>query len=1051
MELITDLGKQIKYRKGHCQISTLWVGIDIGSTTVKIAAIDPQSRDILFWRYLRHNASQAKSVFNLLEMLHKELPDTRISLAACGSGAEPIVERIGGVFVQEVIAISIAIKSLYPHVRTAIELGGQDAKIMVFNPDKQTGTTKLIDMRMNGSCAGGTGAFIDQMAVLLGIGIEDFNELASKGRKVHPISGRCGVFAKGDILPLINLGIPREDIALSVFHAVANQTICSLAQGIEIVSPIAFMGGPFSFNPTLIQAFQQKLHISSEQAFKPEFSQIIAAIGTALSIGELHNGNVPVYHDMCKLQEKITARNTDIVVCKYEQNVRISQTEKQKTLQFFANDTEREGFLKRHAVVPFRPFIPASGTLLEVFAGIDAGSTTLKVVLIDRSGKVLNTWYEHNSGDTIETARKALISLWKQYADNGVKLSIAGLGTTGYGENLCAQAFGADFHTVETVAHAFAALKHFPDASFVLDIGGQDMKAMKIEQGIIQEVYLNEACSSGCGSFIEATAQSLGIRVEDIAQTAFKTKDPASLGSRCTVFMLSSITTEQKNGKTREEIVAGLCRSVIENVFSKVIRISDTNKLGKKIIVQGGTFKNDAILRAFEQYVERPVYRAPFCGEMGAYGMALLTMNAMSNSMDKSRFIGFEALQNIGYSKVTQDICPHCSNHCSRDIIKFSTGITFCTGNRCEKGNVSSSTASKPSVRRATPVSLAKLREKFLLNPDTSTIRILPENGITVGIPLVFEFWNSLPFWRALYGALGFTVVVSGRSSMTMVQNGNRFAPSDSICFPAKLMHGHIESLIAKKVNRIFVPTMRTLASRNGHDTAVHLCPIIQEMPILAKELNRPFERQGCIVDAPVFAWESRKLRNIQLVDFFKTTYSIKPPVTKQAIELADQAQNHFTEQLATESRNLLKTLEQSNGIGVLMLGRPYHSDSLVNHNIPELFGALEVPVLTADTLPDLGKIDISHIRPELYNPFHTELYSAAIFAARHPNLEVVQLTSFGCGHDAITIDEVARLMAIESDKRPLVLKIDDGECKSSLTIRVRSFIETVRRKRESR
>jgi len=428
MELITDLGNPKKLKKEYHKISTLWVGIDIGSTTVKIVAIDPESRDILFWRYLRHNASQVKSILNLLESLHKELPDAHISLAACGSGSEPIVDRIGGAFVQEVIAISIAIKSLYPHIRTAIELGGQDAKIMVFNPDKKTGKSKLADMRMNGSCAGGTGAFIDQMAVLLGIGIENFNELASKGRKVHSISGRCGVFAKGDILPLINLGIPKEDIALSVFHAVANQTICSLAQGIEIVSPIAFMGGPLSFNPMLIQAFQQKLHISSEQAFKPEYSQIIAAIGAALSIGELYDGKTPAYQGVGKLQEKILIRETDNLICRHEQNSVGSETAKQETLQFFASDTEREDFLKRHSVVPLRPFFPASGTVLEVFAGIDAGSTTLKIVLIDKNGKVLNTWYEHNSGDTIETARKALVSLWKQYADNGVNLSIAGIG-----------------------------------------------------------------------------------------------------------------------------------------------------------------------------------------------------------------------------------------------------------------------------------------------------------------------------------------------------------------------------------------------------------------------------------------------------------------------------------------------------------------------------------------------------------------------------------------------------------------------------------------------
>lgn len=1012
--------------------ATVWVGIDVGSTTVKLAVIDPDSRNVLCWRYVRHNAAQAASLYNLLRLVSEIIPDVKYKVALCGSGAEPLVDVIGGAFVQEVIANSIAIKELYPHVQTAIELGGQDAKLMVFRPSDQGGASSLTDMRMNGNCAGGTGAFIDQMAVLLGISVEDFNELAAKGRNIHSISGRCGVFAKSDILPLVNLGIPKEDIALSVFHAVATQTICSLAQGLEIRTPIAFMGGPCSFNPVLVDAFLHKLNISGAAVIKPEFPQIIGAIGAALSIGELSDGLYKPYTGIQYLKSVKMPCGTN-----GDSNGK----------WFFATSQEYSSFVQRHEPPSFTAVYPQPETTLEAYIGIDAGSTTVKVVMIDTSGNLLNKWYVHNSGDTIEVARRVLVKIKDHYESRGIHLDIKGLGTTGYGEQLCAQAFGADYHTVETVAHAHAALKHFPDATFILDIGGQDMKAMKVENGVISEVYLNEACSSGCGSFIEATSQSLGIAVEKIAETAFKSDNPASLGSRCTVFMLSSVTTEQKNGKSREDIVAGLCRSVIENVFSKVIRMSDMKRLGKTIVVQGGMFKNDAVLRAFEQYVGIDVHRAPYSGEMGAYGIALLARQKSNG--EKSMFIGFDTLHTLGYSKVTKEICTKCTNHCNRDIIKFSTGRAFCSGNRCEKGNVSSGQAARPENRgyqnRFTE-SMHKYKESLLFTDSEEIEKVLPENGITIGIPMAFEFWNSFPFWNALFKSLGFSVDVSGRSTALIAASGNRFASSDSICFPAKLMHGHIEALLEKKVTRIFAPAMKAITYR--FKGVANMCPIVQGLPVFVDQLNRPYQRYGVIADTPAFSWDSLHLRNTQIKEFFSSTFGVSSSAAGKAIKIADRAHDSFTKKLYSRSTLQLNELEKTELFGVLIAGRPYHTDSYINHKTPEIFSSMGVPVFSSDSMPNLDRVDLSLVRPDFYNPFHTEVFSAAVFCAKHPRLEFVLLSSFGCGHDAVITDEVERIMGQIGAKRPLVLKIDDGECRGALSIRIRSFVETVKQKR---
>jgi predicted CoA-substrate-specific enzyme activase len=990
------------------------------------------------WDYQRHNGCQIKTVQQLIGTLYKKYENIRFKIAVCGSGAEPVAEKLNGAYIQEVIATAIAIQNIYPEIRTAIELGGQDSKILFFEPDTKTGKSIVRDMRMNGTCAGGTGAFIDQMAVLLGMQTDELCNLALTGNRIYPISGRCGVFAKSDILPLLNMGISKADIALSVCYSVVNQTMCSLAQGVEISEPVAFIGGPLTYSPALINAYVNRLGLREKKFIVPDYSQVMAALGSAMFVSQF------------KKQTGACCRS----VLNFHEPVKGKHNHKLAGHLFFANREEYEEFTNRHTTVEFKPYVPEPGKSMDVFIGIDAGSTTLKIVLIDSNGSVVHKWYGNNSGDTIGIARKALLELRNFYKAYRVELNVCGVGTTGYGELLCAKAFGSDFHTVETVSHAAGAVDLVPDVTFVLDIGGQDMKAMLIDGAVIQDVYLNEACSSGCGSFIEATANTLGISTSEIAETAFRSNHAASLGARCTVFMLSSITTEQKNGKSVEELIAGLCRSIVDNLFSKVLRISDAKKLGQKIVVQGGTFKNDAILRAVEQHVGRPVYRSPHCGEMGAYGIALLTrkhMQASSSDNNPTIFIGFDALERMGKPKTSSSICKGCANRCNRTIIEFSNGNKLCTDHRCSRGDISSSiddaVISPKNIRNTAQSkvvdSMPLFKERLLLAQPHYIPSLLPSNGVTIGIPLVFEFWNSLPFWTVLFKSLGFTTEISGKSTPGIAEVGSSFAASDSICLPAKLMHGHIESLITRNVDHIFVPAMKQI--KNPVDSsATNMCPIIQGLPIMVQHLNRPFERKSILLDTPVFSFESDSLRNAQIERYLHSTYGIAQTHIRKAIKIADKELKVFKKKLHQESNRILKMVSEHDSFGVVLLMRPYHADSYINHNIPEIFGSLGIRVLSSDCLPELRGIKDRYLRPEKYNPFHMELYSAAGFTAQHPKLEAVQLISFGCGHDAITSDEVSRIMESTGSKRPLLLKIDDGDSKGALTIRIRSFVETI-------
>ena len=666
---------------------TLQVGIDVGSTTTKVVALDAETRQVLYADYQRHHAAQVKSVSDALWKLYAALPEAgEVHLALTGSGAKLLSEALGVPYIQEVVSNALALRESCGAVGTAIELGGQDAKIIFFRRNEAGGGLEASDMRMNGSCAGGTGAFLDEVASILHVDIQDFDALAARGSCVYDVSGRCGVYAKTDIQPLLNQGVAKEDLALSALHAIAKQTIGGLAQGLEIKAPVAFEGGPLTFNPTLIRVFAERLGLGEGDILIPERPELMMARGAALSLRSMYAG-------------EDTRVGLEAVIETLKELEHTVAGAAGSGTPFFTSEEERRAFQAAHALPDWHPKEPRPGQTVRAWLGIDSGSTTTKFVLMDGDEEILDCFYAPNQGEPLAVAKKALLALRDRCRAAGAVLDILGVGTTGYGEQLFANAFSAECHVVETVAHARAAAKYVPDATFILDIGGQDMKAIWLSHGVITNIVVNEACSSGCGSFLENFAASLHIPVERIAEEAFDARHPACLGSRCTVFMNSSIVTEQRNGKLPGDIMAGLCRSIIENVFTKVIRVSNLDSLGDAIVVQGGAFRNDAVLRALEQYTGRQVIRAPYPGVMGAIGAALLAKERMAGQ--PRTFIGLDALEDFTYTQEANAPCPFCANHCRRTVVTFSNGSAWITNNRCERGR----SWGTPETRRSRPSS----------------------------------------------------------------------------------------------------------------------------------------------------------------------------------------------------------------------------------------------------------------------------------------------------------------------------------------------------------
>ncbi|MCD8356136.1 MAG: acyl-CoA dehydratase activase [Clostridia bacterium] len=1016
--------------------NSLCLGLDIGSTTVKAVVLKPGSTEILFSQYRRHHAEQARAIRKLLQEVNTAFPDHSFRVAVCGSGGKPIAERIGAHYVQEVVANASAVRTLYPQARTAIELGGQDAKIIFFYYDEAAERLVASDMRMNGSCAGGTGAFIDEIAALLKTPTEHFEALAAQGTTVHSISGRCGVFAKTDIQSILNQGGTKADIALSAFHAIVKQTIGGLAQGLKLQAPIIFEGGPLTFNPTLVEAFAERLQLRSEDIIRPENSDTIVAEGAALAIDELFSETTET--DSILLPDAIEALNTAIHQPKQEN---ISNTKR-----YFDSDAACVEWIKRHSPPQLDKPLLDRGDTLRVYIGVDAGSTTSKLVLMDEKEHVIDRFYSNNRGDPIRVIRQGLIEMHKKYAAMGVDLEVLGLGTTGYGEMMLAKAFGADYHTVETVAHAAAAKKYVRDVSFILDIGGQDMKAIWISGDIVTNITLNEACSSGCGSFLENFAVSLGIPVEQIADMAFRSQHPADLGSRCTVFMNSTIITEQKNGRSPEDIMAGLCRSIIENVFTKVVRISNTDELGEHIVVQGGTFKNDAVLRALEQYLGREVTRAPYSGEMGAIGAALLTKEHMqSQKANTSSFIGFSALPDFDYTQKENFPCPHCANHCSRTVVQFSNGTAFVTGNRCPRGEVLEDKPQRQEVKTAPDMFLIR---ELMLFQNYEYKQISPDKNITIGLPRTLEFWDSMPFWTTFFHALGYKTKLSHPSSRPLYEQGIPSVASDTVCFPAKLTHGHVKDLAEQGVDRIFMPMVMEMPPDDKNGESNYVCAVLKGYPHIVNSSDEPEKQWNVKFDYPMFHWHTKEDRIRQIVMFFQKEYGLKKKEIMDAFHQGEAVLLHFRKKLRETAQDIIKKAEKQNSFAVVLAGRPYHNDPLVCHDLSRVFTKAGVPVITVDSLPELNQVDLRYTRAEVTNNFHTRMLSGAMLASMSPHLEYVQIVSFGCGHDAILSDEITRIMLETSGKAPLILKLDEGGAANSLNIRVQSFLQTVAARR---
>ena len=1020
-------------------MSELLVGIDVGSTTAKIAVVDGD-RELVFSEYRRHFGEQTRCVTDLLELVDKRFPDAVLRVAVCGSGGRQIADHLGVDFVQEVVANAIAVKHLHPNARTAIELGGQDAKIIFFHFDEASGQLIASDMRMNGVCAGGTGAFIDEIAQLLRIPIEEFDAFAERGKQVYHVSGRCGVFAKTDIQPLLNQGVDRADLALSTFHAVAKQTIGGLAQGSRIRAPVVFEGGPLTFNRRLIDTFADNLGLKDDEVIVPKRPEVIVAQGCALATLTLLNDHPRT----CRARELIRRLGTR----PGPQHAEAARSD----WHYFASDEEKEDFFRRHRPTPEGSGIPPGRGRLDVFLGIDCGSTTSKFVFLDQDENIVASHYSNNQGAPLEVLRSDLIAVRNEARACGTELNVLGVGTTGYGEELAAAAFHADHHAVETIAHARAALKYQPDASFVLDIGGQDMKAIFVSHGIITGITLNEACSSGCGAFIETFAASLGVPVEDIAARAFRSNAPSDLGSRCTVFMRSRVVTEMKDGKSVDDVLAGLCRSIILNAFTKVIRLHSLDTLGDHIVVQGGTFKNDAVLRALELYTGKQVTRAPHPEFMGAIGIALLTKERRRAEV-ASTFLGLDRLEGLAYHEEAIEPCPCCANHCSRSLVRFADGSHFVRGNRCERGAILGDLSDpnyrkqvQEATRRIQSVpNLVEERERNVLKPYQVT-RLCEARTTTIGIPRALDAWQRLPFWRGLFTSLGFKVMVSEHSTYEQYESALSTIPSDTVCFPAKLAHGHFQSLAASGADRIFMPIMINGLARFRDVPEDYPCAVLGGYPLVLKT-NVP---TPIAVDTPAFVWKSTAMRESQLARYFEETFGIAAALTRAAIAEADRCQNEFEAEMHQRAQEVIDAVAASGQFALVLCMRPYQNDPLVNHHVSKYFTRLGVPVIPADALPGLDHEDLSHLQVRVNSNTQATLYAAARIAARHPSLELAQITSFGCGHDAVMSDEIQRIMRA-AGKQSLLLKLDESDAVGPLRIRITSFIDTVRRRRVSK
>ena len=973
------------------------LGIDIGSTTVKIAVLD-DNNNILFSDYERHFANIQETLQSLLEKAVAELGEFEVYPVITGSGGLTLAKHLEVPFTQEVVAVSTALQDYAPQCDVAIELGGEDAKIIYF--------TNGIDQRMNGICAGGTGSFIDQMATLLQTDAMGLNEYAKNYKSIYPIAARCGVFAKTDIQPLINEGATKEDLSASIFQAVVNQTISGLACGKPIRGNVAFLGGPLHFLSELRQAFIRTLSLGPDEIIAPDHSHLFAAVGSAMNYSE----------DVCVPVEDIIARLKGKIKLEFE-------VERMEPL--FENQFAYDEFTKRHSSHHVKTADIASYKG-NCYLGIDAGSTTTKVALVDEDGNLLYSFYSSNNGSPLATTIKAIKEIYTMLPPEA---KIVQSCSTGYGEALIKSALMLDEGEVETVSHFYAAAFFDPEVDCIIDIGGQDMKCIKIKNQTVDSVQLNEACSSGCGSFIETFAKSLNFTVQDFAKAALFANHPIDLGTRCTVFMNSKVKQAQKEGAEVADISAGLAYSVIKNALYKVIKISDPDDLGKHIVVQGGTFYNDAVLRSFEKITGVQAIRPDIAGIMGAFGAALIARERY-DGISESSMLSIDKINSLTYeTKLTR--CKGCTNSCHLTINKFSGGRQFITGNRCERGL--GKEKNKEKLPNLFDYKFHRLFDYEPLSEEKAA------RG-TVGIPRVLNMYENYPFWYTFFTKLGYRVVLSPQSSHKLYELGIESIPSESECYPAKLAHGHIMWLIKQGVKFIFYPCVpyehNEYEGTNNH----YNCPIVTSYAENIKNNVEELKTENIDFRNPFMSFESEEKLVKRLVEEFSYISSSE---VKSAVHDAWNEMMACRNDVRKKGEEVIQYLNETGKRGIVLAGRPYHVDPEVNHGIPELINSYGLAVLTEDSVAHLGTVERPLIILDQWM-YHSRLYAAANYVKTVDNLDLIQLNSFGCGLDAVTTDAVNDILT-KSGKIYTVLKIDEVNNLGAARIRVRSLIAALR------
>ena len=976
---------------------SLRIGIDIGSTTVKVVVLDEQNK-LLFRSYERHYSKTRERACETLKSISGQLSGQRVKLVITGSAGLGVAKAAGLDFVQEVYATAAAVNTYIPDTDAVIELGGEDAKIIFFGG--------ALEERMNGSCAGGTGAFIDQMATLMNVTVNELDELSLRHEKIYPIASRCGVFAKSDIQPILNQGGRKEDVAASIFQAVVDQTVAGLTQGRELKGKIVFLGGPLHFLMGLRQRFVETLKLDADHAVFPEDGDCFAAMGAALCSSDYGE------------------RSFDEVLDRLEKSVdSVGLVDTMPPL--FDSQEEYDAFLARHnAMHP--PEVDIHTYTGAAWLGIDAGSTTTKIALITADGGLLYTYYHSNLGNPVAIVLEQLREIYKLC---GSRITIKGAAVTGYGEDLIKNAFSCDAGLVETVAH-YSAARHFnPDVDFIIDIGGQDMKCFKIRNGAVDSIMLNEACSSGCGSFIETFAKALGYTIADFAKLGLLARHPVNLGSRCTVFMNSSVKQAQKDGASVEDISAGLSISIVKNAIYKVIRAASADDLGQHIVVQGGTFLNDAVLRSFERELGREVTRPTIAGIMGAFGAALA---ARDLHLERSALLSSQDLEKFTHT-AKPATCGLCTNHCSLTVNTFDGGRRFISGNRCSRP-LGEEPHHLPDLMRYKYQKLRALHGKG--EGDGSRGRI--------GIPFGLNMYENLPFWFTFFTKLNFEVVLSPESSRKLYLKGQRTIPSDTVCYPAKLLHGHVEALVEAGVDAVWYPCM-SYNNDEGIGDNHYNCPVVAYYPELIAA-NVPSLKQTRFLDPYVGLWRHKDFGK-RIAQLMHQEFGIPKKESAAAARAAYEAYEAYVHDVRATGKEYID-YARSHGLNIIVVcGRPYHIDPEINHGINDLITSFGFVLVTEDALSYLE----GYAPRKVLNQwtFQSRMYNAARYVCTQPDMQVVQLVSFGCGTDAITTDEMRSILE-DGDKLYTQLKIDDISNLGAVKIRIRSLMAAIDARKEN-